>query len=371
MDNNRIVFLDYLRVIACLMVMLVHSCEPFYLGGDGTLILNNIDAIWVTVVDSAVRSAVPLFMMASSFLLFPLKYDTTTFFKKRFKRVVIPCFIWLVLYALIPQYGATGPYIGGEISENFKHMALNFMPVCGHLWFVYMLLGVYIMMPILSPWIEKVSQRGEQKFLALWAFTTLIPFFRVIAQSIYGESRVWGEANWNEFGLFYGVSGFIGYLVLGHYFRSHVGDLSWAKTLLYAIPTFIAGYAISALGFWSLTPHTYPVSDVVDLAVKMELPWGFTTPGIALQTVAYFLIIRKFTSSGWFYQHVILPISKVTYGMYLMHIFYLGMYYTLLHAAFDCTPLVIFGTAICTYISSFVTAKIISYIPGIGKYIVG
>ena len=33
--TNRIVFLDYLRVLACFMVIVVHSCEPFYLGGDG------------------------------------------------------------------------------------------------------------------------------------------------------------------------------------------------------------------------------------------------------------------------------------------------------------------------------------------------
>ena len=32
-DEKRVVFLDWLRVVACLMVMLIHSCEPFYLGG--------------------------------------------------------------------------------------------------------------------------------------------------------------------------------------------------------------------------------------------------------------------------------------------------------------------------------------------------
>ena len=36
-DNKRIVFLDYLRVVACFMVMVVHACECFYFGGDGGL----------------------------------------------------------------------------------------------------------------------------------------------------------------------------------------------------------------------------------------------------------------------------------------------------------------------------------------------
>ena len=81
MENSRIVFLDYLRVIACLMVIIVHCVEPFYLGGEGTLIQNWNDGFWCTVIDSALRAAVPLFVMASSYLQFPVKYDTLTFFK--------------------------------------------------------------------------------------------------------------------------------------------------------------------------------------------------------------------------------------------------------------------------------------------------
>ena len=38
--KERVVFIDWLRFIACFMVMIVHSCEPFYLGGEGTMILN-------------------------------------------------------------------------------------------------------------------------------------------------------------------------------------------------------------------------------------------------------------------------------------------------------------------------------------------
>ena len=60
MDNTmtqRVIFLDYLRVVACMMVILVHACEPFYLGGEGTYITNAYDAFWVTIVDSALRCA--------------------------------------------------------------------------------------------------------------------------------------------------------------------------------------------------------------------------------------------------------------------------------------------------------------------------
>ena len=38
-SQHRIVWVDWMRVAACFMVMMVHATEPFYLGGDGSRIL--------------------------------------------------------------------------------------------------------------------------------------------------------------------------------------------------------------------------------------------------------------------------------------------------------------------------------------------
>ena len=128
MNNSRVVFLDWVRVIACFMVMLVHCIEPFYLGGpEGTYIASKTDALWVTLVNSALRSAVPLFVLTSSYLLFPLKTDTTTFFRKRFGRVVVPFVVWSLLYCVIPPLGSQGI----DIAANFKNLAFNFTVTLG------------------------------------------------------------------------------------------------------------------------------------------------------------------------------------------------------------------------------------------------
>ena len=233
LPNNRIVFLDWLRFIACFMVILVHCIEPFYLGGpEGTYIASMSDAFWVTAINSALRPCVPLFVLASSYLLFPVKSDTGTFFRKRFTRVVIPFVIWSLLYIFIP------PFVPGaktDIASDLKAIPFNFvMTASGHLWFVYMLLGVYLVMPMLSPWIEKISRKGERNFLILWAFTTILPLFRPLAETVTGTTALWGECPWNPFGTFYYVSGFVGFLVLGHYIRTYAGEVSWKKTLAYA-----------------------------------------------------------------------------------------------------------------------------------------
>ena len=94
MTNQRVIFLDYLRFFACLMVLVVHCCEPFYLGGPGTLVASLGDGVWMSAIDSACRAAVPLFVLASSYLLFPIQGDTRKFFKRRIERVLIPLGVW-------------------------------------------------------------------------------------------------------------------------------------------------------------------------------------------------------------------------------------------------------------------------------------
>ena len=149
MQKERVVFLDYLRVVACFMVMVIHSCEPFYLGGEApniTFIANKWDAIWISLVESVCRVCVPLFVMASSYLLFPLKKSTGEFFRRRLVRILVPFILWVCAY--VWWFG-----------DSWGKACFNFPDAGGHLWFVPMLLGLYLLMPLLSPWAEKVSER--------------------------------------------------------------------------------------------------------------------------------------------------------------------------------------------------------------------
>ena len=370
-NSSRIVFLDWLRVIAIFAVILVHCIEPFYYGGpDGLYIASFSDAVWVTLLNTPLRAAVPLFIMASSYLLFPLRTDTCTFFKRRLVRVFVPFMVWSILYAVVPVPGSGGAM---DVSGNLKTLLFNFvMTSSGHLWFVYMLLGVYLIMPMISPWIEKITRKEEKTFLWLWAFTTLLPLLQPMAQKVTGSTDLWGECQWNAFGTFYYVSGFIGYVVLGHYFRTYAGEISWKKTLAYAVPFWIVGFAVSAGGFWNMIPDAegYPVSSSYAAAFRMEAQRGFCTLGVMLQTVAYFLVLRKITSSGWVYQRLVQPISKLSYGMYLMHMFVLVPVFAWVRSWGLVTPLVMLISAAVTYMICAVAVRLMKYLPK-SKYIVG
>ena len=386
-DNSREVWIDWLRVAACFMVFVVHSTEPFYLGGDGALILTETDAFWASFFDSFVRSCVPLFIIASSYLQFPTHYPTMEFFRRRAVRILVPFLLWTVVYA----------FRWGEPVENFRNLLLNFNYAAGHLWFVYMLLGVYLLMPLLSPWAEKVEKKELQIYLGISLFTTIIPLIRDWATGgattvIYGPSGLprqalfplWGEASWNAYGTFYYFSGFIGYLLLGLYFRKFVGELSWKKTLCIAIPCYVAGFAISFGGFlrrvYETAAGTFPVGGLVEKAVWWETTWCNDTIGVVLMAIAWILVFKKIKAEGRFYKNVLLPVSKASYGIYLMHLLILvpicGAFRNWLGSGsegvlgFWTTPAEILLSAIAAFIGTSLVSVLIRRIPKIGKYIV-
>ncbi len=376
MKHERVVFLDWLRIIACFMVMAIHSAEPFYLGGEApdiTHIASRWDMLWITVTECLCRVCVPLFVITSSYLLFPVNRPTGEFSRRRLMRVVVPFAVWAGAYVWAA---------GGDWGRLF----FNFPDEGGHLWFVPMLLGLYLLMPLLSPWAEKVSKKELQFYLGIWFLTTLLPLVRdwaaggelAVTYGPFGLPRqalypLWGEASWNGYGVFYYLSGMVGYLLLGLYFRRFVGKLSWGKTLAIALPAYLAGFAISFGGFLRrvlASGEVFPKSGTIDLAVSWETTWCNDTVGVALMTIAWLLLFRKITADGRFYQRVLLPVSKASYGMYLCHLLVLvpvSAYFRPLCP----TPVAILVTAVVSFVVVAAFSVLVQRIPKAGKWIIG
>ena len=387
MQVEREIWLDWMRVAACLMVMVVHATEPFYLGGDGSLILTQTDAFWASFFDSFVRACVPLFIIASSYLQFPLHYSSEEFFRRRAVRILVPFVLWTVVYALV----------WGSPVQNFKDLLLNFNYAAGHLWFVYMLVGVYLLMPLLSPWAERVGRTELRIYLGLWLFTTVIPLLRDwvfgAPPVVYGVSGLprqalfplWGEASWNAYGVFYYLSGFVGYLLLGLYVRKFLGTWSWRKTLAVALPCFAAGFALSFGGFlrrvWLSSGGEFPVGGLVEKAVWWETTWCNDTLGVALMAIAWVLLFRKIQASGGFYRRVTLPLSRAGYGMYLSHLLVLVPICTWVRGwlgsgdagilGFWTTPAEITLSAVACFVVVGAGSIALQRIPKVGKFIMG
>ena len=384
--TQREVWIDWMRVAACFMVMVVHATEPFYLGGEGTLILTKSDAIWASFFDSFVRACVPLFVIASSYLQLPLHYSAGEFLRRRAARILIPFAVWTLVYA----------FLWGEPVTNLKSLLLNFNYAAGHLWFVYMLIGIYLIMPLLSPWAEKVSKKELLVYLGICFATYLIPFIREAVSTetpiIYGPTGIpnpakyplWGEASWNSYGMFYYVSGFIGYLLLGLYFRRFVSQLSWKKTLAVALPVWGLGFFIAFGDFlrraFEYCGGVFPLEGKTGVAAILETSWVNDSIGVALMAIGWVLIFRKITATGCFYDKILLPVSRASYGMYLSHMIVLAAVSGWLRNSLGSgsegvlgiwtTPVQIIGTATISFVTVAVANVLIQKIPKVGKFIV-
>lgn len=368
-DNNRIAFVDYIRVIACFLVMLVHSSENFYIVGDGhfSMLASETNRLSVSFYDGFFgRISVPLFMIISAFLLVPMKKDMTMtgFYKRRFKRIIPPLIIFMILYCFLPILW--GGMTVEEGWQEFKMLPVTFPSPSGHLWFMFPLISLYLIIPVVSPWLEKATAREERIFIGLFVVSTFVPWLMRFASPDGGT--LWGTCFWNPyFGMLYYCSGYLGYLVLAHYIRHH---LNWKRSKRFNIGLlcFIAGGLFTA---WSFYYVGVPGERVA--SPMLEWSWEFCTPNVLLATFGAFLMftcIESKKAPRW-----ITGIAKLSFGMYLMHMFFLSTISSLLVGDDPANPVLpVYVTipciAILTYLCCVITTKLISLIPG-SKWLIG
>lgn len=362
--NNRIVYIDYIRIFACFLVMLVHASENFYgavsesaMAGPQSFLATEADRLWVSLYDGFSRMAVPLFMIVSAFLLVPMpeKQSSWEFYKRRIKRVVPPWMFFAVLYSTLPLLW--GQFGTDTAVTDLSRLLLNFPTMGGHFWFMYPLLGIYLFIPIISPWLRQASKREEQFFIALFLVSTCMPYLN----RWFGE--VWGQCFWNQYHLLWNFSGYLGYLVLAHYIRFHL-DWSRSKRFWVGFAAMLTGAAITIYSF-----YVQAVPGVVHSTPVIEVGWAFCTINCVLLTFGTFLLFTciKATSAP----RIITDLSKLSFGMYLIHIFWLtGCVIIFKDMLALPTVAAIPCIAIATFICCYASTKLISYIPG-SKWLIG
>lgn len=369
MDQKRIVFIDWIRVVACFLVMLVHASENFYaadasgLAGNVSLLANEANRFWVAFYDGFCgRTCVPLFMIVSAFLLVPMKPGTTmtSFYKRRFLRILPPVIFFMLVYCLLPL--AWGGMSWEQSVADLKNLPWNFPSMAGHLWFIYPLISLYLIIPVVSPWLERSSAKEELIFISIFILSTFIPFIkRFIAPEL------WGECFWNGFTALWYCSGYLGYLVLAHYIRVHL-DWNRRKRLIVGALAFLVGAAFTGWSFWF---KGIP-GELIETP-SLEWAWEFCTPNVLLATFGAFLLFTCIEAKQT--PKVIGEISRLSFGMYLMHLLFLAPIAKLVIGGNVAEPLIpvclaIPVIAVLTYVCCVVTSKLISLIPG-SKWIIG
>lgn len=374
--NQHIVWLDVVRFIAMFTVVCCHCTDPFNFYPGTAPNIGEIK-LWGAIYGSVLRPCVPLFVMITGALLLPVRGDASTFYKKRIPRVFYPFLIWSVLYNLFPWItGLLGlnpqiildffPYAGEEVMQQSFSVSLeyilmipfNFSILAVHMWYIYLLIGLYLYLPVFSAWVEKASERAKLMFLLAWGVTLLLPYYYQFV-----SNYLWGTCSWNSFGMLYAFAGFNGYLLLGHYLK----NLEWSlkKTLAIGIPMFAVGYAVTFLGFRHITALPEYTDEM------LELFFTYCSLNVVMMTIPVFMLAKKVKVNSERMKKALANLTVCGFGIYMIHYFFTGPSVVLMRAIDMPIGLQIPVAATLAFAVSWGLVWLIYCAGKVAKYIVG
>ena len=341
MGKDRIYALDAIRFIALLLVVLLHSAGLFYIDQAGAFIVNNQTEAIVDVA-SIGRAGVPLFVMISGYLLLPVQVSSREFYSRRFTRVLIPFLFWSIVYAVFESYAFSNAGFA-QCIKYVLHIPINF--VTAHLWYVYMLIGLYLLVPIISPWIEKAGKKEMTFFLTLWLLCTLSTYIYLRFHQILGE------VSWNQYSAIYYFQGFIGYFVIGAYFKKY-GLISFRSSLFIFAFGYLLTIALIHVGLrLSVEEHVF------------NTIWNYCSINIALITIGLFGMIYHCSNKTSFHEKsLVVDVSQRSYAIYLAHIIVLrfvsGFIRQIVDSVVLAIPLMIITVLVTTYLLCWLMSKL-------------
>jgi surface polysaccharide O-acyltransferase-like enzyme len=173
-------WVDAARVTAILAVIAIHTVA--------SLVSNRSlpESWWFgNIVDSAARWSVPLFVMLSGALLLSGKAadDPISFYRRRLSRILPPLIAWTAIYLVYGHFNADNP----KTFDDAVAYVLAGRPYF-HLYFLYLIAGLYAVAPILRPLVALPGRR-------ILAIAVIVLFVLEMADDLIVVSGHGGGAN--------------------------------------------------------------------------------------------------------------------------------------------------------------------------------
>ncbi len=337
--NRRVCYLDFLRILAIFFVIILHAENPFLTNVS----LYGSTSWYLCILQNEFnRIGVPLFFMISGYLL--LNSDSTldiaSFYRKRFGKLLPPLLVWNLIYAV---YYAVQAGTAFRLVEFLKRLINNGNAY--HMWFVYTLLGIYLITPFLKRIVDASTFRQQQLLLLIILFPcTIRPFINTVTPAyLYLFDPL--------------MEGYIGYFLLGYLLGTHSFSPK-SRILIYLGGA--AGFSFGVLGnVFTSGPEACPLPFNMGYSINHYLC-----------AAAVFVLVRSIFQRNQNrlckLEKPLARISDLIFGVYWVHVLILDQVVKLASDRISIAA-TLAGESVLTILLSLFFAFVISHIPALRR----
>jgi len=349
--KSRCAAYDIIRIVAILMVILVHICARFLLNYDNA----TLPYVLGNLLNGLSRAGVPLFLMLSGALM--LNEDKAVPAKKVL-RSALEIFgllvVWSVFYAAVHHLAL--PFVRGEalsLSGFFYAIYEGHF----HLWYLFVIIGLYLLTPILRLFVKR-DNASYVKYLLLLAVVVrfAVPLLNfLVNRFVGGTDLVAGYAD--KFQLSF-MGEYLTYYLLGWY----------VVNVPLSLPTRRWMYVGGGLGLATTLLLTQFFADKENQLFYLFESYGIINvlaPSVAIFVFLYYAFKDKANFSPF-----VTTLSKLSFGVYILHIVVMNVLIMVLDRI-TAVPLWIAATFLLTTVVSFVATFLLSNIPLVKKLVRG
>lgn len=300
-SSKRINYIGNLRIFACIGVILCHVAANNWYGN----IEENSWLVMTTYVALS-KFCVPAFIMISGVLF--LQNDKEVSVKKLYLHNILRLVIFLVFWSECYQVYNLVVY---ENESYIKAIVRGFINILqgntqAHFWYIYLIIGLYMIVPIVKPWINQLNRRQIEYFLLL--FLIFNSMYCIVSGMDYWIcsliSEFCGKLSINI------VGGFLGYFVLGYYLNTY--DITpVVRKVLYCVGGIAVILCIMCTVIYSR-----------HIGIPVELFWNYCGIFVVLWSTSVFVFFKYNLNrvlGNWWNK-----IEDCTFGIYACHVFFMS-----------------------------------------------
>lgn len=349
MKKQRIAFLDYLRVIAIFSVVMLHTSGHNWTNPT----ISSFQWSVLNLFDGSSRWGVAIFVMISGALFLGREVPLKKLLLRNILRIVFSLVFWSTIFAFVD-------YCFYHTTNTLQEMIRDIITGHYHLWFLYMIIGLYLIIPILNVIVKNIKIAFYFVVLA-FVFAILIPQGNQVLNLFWGNASEIINECLSSLKLHL-ILGYSGYFVLG-YIICHIDFGKKAEVLIYCFG--IAGLVLT-VGATELFNSVF--------GIRTGIFYESMTLNNAMVSIAIFVFSKRYLKKSFLIKNkdVMCLLSKCSFGVYLIHPFIiegLDHVFGISTISFNLTistPLL----AVLVFCASMILSIILNQIPGFNRWLV-